>query len=110
MQIGSSDNTQPQEIHQTDVKLKDAKSLVLQQNVPNPFKEKTTINYVLPATYANAQLLFHNSQGKLIQSVELIGSGDGQINVFADDLSSGIYTYTLVIDGKIIETKKMIKQ
>ncbi|MES2592930.1 MAG: hypothetical protein V4608_13695 [Bacteroidota bacterium] len=31
-------------------------------------------------------------------------------NVFASDLSSGIYTYTLVVDGKVVEAKKMIKQ
>jgi hypothetical protein len=29
--------------------------------------------------------------------------------VFANDLSSGIYTYTLVADGKIVATKKMMK-
>ena len=82
----------------------------LDKPVPNPFKEKTTISYTLPETYAKAQLVFHNSQGKLIQSVELTGNGEGQLNVFADDLTSGIYTYTLVVDGKIIQTKKMIKQ
>jgi len=32
------------------------------------------------------------------------------LNVFASDLSNGIYTYTLVADGKIFETKKMLKQ
>jgi hypothetical protein len=109
MQIGST-NTQSEPLMQTDVKLRDGQALVLQQNVPNPFKENTTIKYILPESYMKAQLLFNNSQGKLIQSVELTGSGEGQLNVFADDLSSGIYTYTLVIDGKIIETKKMIKQ
>ncbi len=109
MHIGSTD-TQSQPAQQMNVKLRDVQSLVLQQNVPNPFKEQTTINYTLPETYMNAQLLFYNSQGKLIQTVELTGNGNGQLNVFADDLSMGIYTYTLVIDGKIIETKKMIKQ
>jgi len=29
---------------------------------------------------------------------------------FASDLSNGINTYILVVDGKIIETKKMMKQ
>lgn len=109
MHIGSTD-TESQLIQQTDVQLRDVQSIVLLQNVPNPFKEKTTINYTLPETCIKAQLLFHNSQGKLIQSVELVGNREGQLNVFADDLSNGIYTYTLVVDGKIIETKKMIKQ
>ena len=55
-------------------------------------------------------MLFYNASGKLIQSVDLNEKGKGSLNVFASDLSNGIYTYTLVVDGKIIETKKMLKQ
>ena len=36
--------------------------------------------------------------------------GKGALNVFAQDLTNGIYTYTLVVNGKIIEPKKMVKQ
>ncbi len=74
------------------------------------FAEQTSIEYYLPDNSTKAQILFYNSTGKLIQSTELIQKGKGILNVFASDLSSGIYTYTLVIDGKIIETKKMIKE
>ncbi|MCW3104105.1 MAG: Collagen triple helix repeat-containing protein [Bacteroidetes bacterium] len=93
-----------------DVELKDGQSIVLEQNVPNPFAEQTTISYYLPENISKAQILFYNAQGKLIQSTELTQKGKGQLNVFASDLSNGIYTYTLVVDGKIIETKKMMKQ
>jgi hypothetical protein len=95
---------------QIDVKLNDVQTIVLEQNVPNPFAEQTTINYSLPDNTLKAQMLFYNSSGKLIQSVELIQKGKGILNVFASDLSSGIYTYTLVVDGQITETKKMVKQ
>lgn len=84
--------------------------MILLQNQPNPFAEKTSINYYLPDNIGKAEILFYNAQGKLIQSVELIQKGKGTLNVFASDLSSGVYTYTLVVDGKIIETKKMVKQ
>ncbi|HEX8515912.1 MAG TPA: tail fiber domain-containing protein [Bacteroidia bacterium] len=93
-----------------EVELKDGQSIVLEQNVPNPFAEQTTISYFLPENTSKAQILFYNSQGKLIQSTELIQKGRGQLNVFASDLTNGIYTYTLVVDGKIIGTKKMVKQ
>lgn len=97
-------------MNQTDVKLTDAQSIVLEQNVPNPFAEQTSITYNLPDNTTKAQMLFYNAQGKLIQSTELSQKGKGILNVFASDLSNGIYTYTLVVDGKIIETKKMVKQ
>lgn len=94
----------------TDVTLNNSLTIVLEQNVPNPFAEQTSINYFLPDNTVKAQMLFHNSQGLLIQSVDLIQKGNGMLNVFAQDLTSGIYSYTLVVDGKIIETKKMVKQ
>lgn len=94
----------------TDVNLKDGQSIVLEQNVPNPFAEQTTIGYFLPDNSIIAQMLFYNAGGKLIQSVDLKEKGKGQLNVFGSDLTNGIYTYTLVVDGKIVETKKMMKQ
>jgi hypothetical protein len=93
-----------------DVKLSDVQSLILEQNVPNPFAEQTTISYTLPENFIKAQILFYNSQGKLIQSTDLSQKGSGQLNVFASDLSNGIYTYTLIVDNQVIESKKMIKQ
>lgn len=93
-----------------DVNLKDIQVVVLEANVPNPFSEQTTINYSLAETVLKAQMLFHNAQGKLIQSVDLNERGKCSLNVFAQDLSNGIYTYTIVVDGKVIETKKMVKQ
>ena len=97
-------------VNQTDIKLTNAQSVVLEQNVPNPFADQTSINYYLPDNTQKAQLLFYNAQGRLIQSTDLSQKGKGVVNVFASDLSNGIYTYTLVVDGKIIETKKMVKQ
>ncbi len=94
----------------TNVKLTDSQAIVLDNAVPNPFAEQTTINYFLPDDVGKAQMLFYNAGGKLIQSVELTQRGQGQLNVFAQDLTNGLYTYTLVVDGKIFETKKMVKQ
>lgn len=96
--------------NQTNVELNEAQTIVLEQNVPNPFAEQTAINYSLPDNTVKAQMLFYNAQGKLIQSTELTQKGKGTLNVFASDLSNGIYTYTLVVDGRIIETRKMVKQ
>ncbi|MCE3294967.1 MAG: hypothetical protein K0R65_681 [Crocinitomicaceae bacterium] len=104
----------PQEIQRElssklQVKLSDKNTLVLSQNVPNPFAESTVIAYSIPTTVKQAQMHFYNMQGKLIQSVEISERGNGELTVFADDLSSGQYSYNLVADGKIVATKKMVK-
>ncbi|NOT36530.1 MAG: hypothetical protein HOP11_04075 [Saprospiraceae bacterium] len=92
-----------------DVKISE-NTVVLNQNVPNPFAESTFISYQIPESFFNAQIVFNNSYGQVIKVVEISESGKGGLNVYAHDLSSGHYTYSLVIDGKTVETKKMIKQ
>jgi len=93
------------------IELGNSESIVLNQNVPNPFAEQTTITWFIPTTTAGAaQLLFYDNNGIMIKSVEITEKGPGKLNVFANDLSSGIYSYALILDGKIISTKKMDKQ
>ncbi len=92
-----------------DVQLSNRNSIVLNQNVPNPFAESTVITYTVPATVQRAQIHFYDMQGTLINSVEITERGEGQLNVYGNDLSSGIYTYSLVADGTVVSTKKMMK-
>lgn len=96
--------------NQVDVELSDKDAIVLNQNVPNPFAEQTTITYNVPESVGKAQIIFYNSAGQIIQTVDVKTRGKGKINVFASDLSSGIYHYTLVADGKVIDSKKMMRE
>ena len=92
------------------VELSDADVVVLNQNQPNPFAEQTTITYSIPQNTGNAQILFYDVNGKQIKAVDITSKGKGQLLVYANDLTSGIYSYTLIVDGKIVDTKRMIKQ
>lgn len=93
-----------------NVTLSNRNTIILDQNVPNPFAEQTVINFSIPETVKKAQIHFYNEQGKLMESVDLVDRGLGSITVFGSDLSSGVYTYTLVADGQVVATKKMMKQ
>ncbi len=93
-----------------NIELNDRNNIVLNQNVPNPFAERTVISYSVPESVQKAQIHFYNGMGKLINTVEITERGKGEINVYANDLSSGIYTYSLVADGKIVATKRMMKE
>jgi hypothetical protein len=93
-----------------DVELRNELAIVLDQNVPNPFAETTVITFSIPESVSRAQIHFYDAAGNLIKSVEVTERGDGQLNVFGHDLSSGLYTYTLVADGQLIATKKMVKK
>ena len=110
-------NPQPTEVNNSNtsvnkhaVTLSKADMLVLDQNQPNPFNEKTIITYNVPEKYGYAQIIFTTTEGKIIKIADITQKGAGELTVYANDLSAGIYQYSLVVDGKTIETKKMIKQ
>jgi hypothetical protein len=115
-QISNSSIQPTQEVFQEQLKneinvqLSSKNTIILNQNVPNPFAEQTQISFSIPETVKKAQIHFYDANGKLINSVEVQERGLGQLNVFANDLSTGVYTYTLVADGQIVATKKMMKQ
>jgi len=92
------------------VTLSDKNAVVLNQNVPNPFAESTVITYNIPSDFTRAQIIFTTSEGKIIKTVDILTKGTGSLSVFANDLTHGIYSYALVVDGKTIDTKKMIKE
>ncbi len=84
--------------------------IVLGQNIPNPFKEQTTIPYEVPENTRLAQIFFYSIEGKLVHFENLPSIGKGNVVIHGENLTNGTYTYTLVIDGIPVQTKKMLKQ
>ena len=82
---------------------------MLYQNIPNPFGDNTTINYFLPKGVIQAEMVFYDNFGRQVKTVQINNRGNGSIQVDATDLASGIYTYSLVADGQVLDTKKMIR-
>ena len=94
----------------SSMELSDKNAVALNQNMPNPFSRQTVISFSIPLNASSAQLLFNDATGRLISTHTITDRGRGLITVAANDLSSGVYSYTLVIDGKIEGTKQLIKQ
>jgi hypothetical protein len=83
-------------------------SASLDQNNPNPFAGAATIRYNLPAGFSAAYIVIRDNSGKTIKQVQLNTAGNGTVNIDASTLTSGTYSYSLVVDGKVIGNKKMI--
>jgi hypothetical protein len=86
----------------------------LRQNIPNPFNHTTTIQYSLPKRFSVAKIIVTDKLGKVLKEVNLAGSpgkisvnNNGNIVLDASTLSSGTYQYSMVVDGKLIDTKQM---
>lgn len=95
-------------INRLQVELSTMQVVVLEQNVPNPFAEQTSISYFIPDGAGQAQVVFSDILGSVIKTVD-VEPGYGIMTVFGQSLSKGQYTYSLLIDGKLIETRKMTK-
>jgi hypothetical protein len=83
-------------------------SASLSQNIPNPFNRTTTINYSLPQQFSSAKIIVTDNPGKVLKEINVIGAGKNSVQVNASILSAGAYNYSLYIDGRLIDTKKMM--
>jgi hypothetical protein len=53
-------------------------------------------------------MVFVNTAGQIISTVDIPQKGDHELNINTRTLSSGMYYYTLYVGGKKVDTKKMI--
>lgn len=80
---------------------------LLEQNIPNPFTNTTIINYTLPQKFTAAQIIITDQNGKTLKLVNVSGAGRGSLKIDAAILAAGAYHYSLLVDGKMIESKQM---
>lgn len=95
-----------------DLEIKKSK-VYLMQNTPNPFDEATMINIVIQEQfdYESAIVRIHDLQGRDIISYPLelnVGLNEILYSHTNHKFAPGVYAYSLIIDGQIYDTKKMI--
>ena len=82
--------------------------LALGQNKPNPFGTSTEIEVSVPESVQSAFVYVYDLQGKKVQQVNLTARGRQTVQLNAADLTDGMYLYSLIADGKVVETRRMI--
>ena len=53
-------------------------------------------------------LYVYDLQGVQKHAIEITERGENSVNITASKLPAGMYIYTLIADGKEIDTKRMI--
>lgn len=74
---------------------------------PNPTSNQVKLSYQLPANQNVGELLLYNTFGQLIRS-EKISSANSTITQDVSILSAGVYYYTLVVNGSVMATNKLV--
>lgn len=77
---------------------------------PNPISLQASIDISIPSHTKKATINIYCSDGKLIKKINIGNRGNSTITFDTSDLSTGIYIFSLIADGNVIFSNKMIKQ
>jgi hypothetical protein len=83
-------------------------SAYLNQNLPNPFGQSTVIGYNLPENAGPAKMIVTDMNGTVIKSLTISAKGKGNLTLGRNALAAGEYIYSLWIDGRQVDSKRMI--
>ena len=82
--------------------------LALGENKPNPFSATTTIPVSIPADVQKAFIYVYDLTGKKVQQLDITARGKQNVTLDASALTDGMYLYSLIADGKVVQTRRMI--
>jgi len=78
------------------------------QNTPNPFDSESEIKMTLPDNVGMVSVMIYNLEGKQMKNIPVANRGDVTVKISGRELSAGMYLYSLIADGKIVDTKRMV--
>ena len=95
-------------LHKDEPSKTEIEQAVLYQNNPNPFSIDTKIKYELPLTTRNASLYIYDMNGSQIAQYPISTFGEGEVIISGGIMDAGMYLYSLIADGQVVDTKRMI--
>lgn len=101
-------NTLEKQVGERSESTSDARAVRLDQNRPNPMKENSLISMYVPENTRKAVLKIWHENGQLAQTGEIHARGEVTYVVSSAQLPTGLYYYTLVLDGETVGTMKMV--
>lgn len=90
-----------------------SKTLELMGNRPNPFDEQTTITVKRHGhlEFKTAVILIHDAAGREVQRIPMTLEADvNEVNFYHGFHAAGTYYYSLVVDGEVYDSGKMVMQ
>jgi hypothetical protein len=84
--------------------------LRLEQNFPNPLvrSESTTIRYQATDVYDVCIAVYDNETKERALTLNNLDQNIGQVKINGDQLQKGTYIYALLVNGRMVEKRKMV--
>jgi hypothetical protein len=84
-----------------------SKNITLHDVYPNPVIDNAFVHYKVLDDQVKAKIIVHNILGNMVGEYNL-PSSESLLRIKADDLSAGIYFYTLYLNNEGVMTRKLI--
>ena len=79
----------------------------ISQNTPNPFTGQSTVRVSVPDDASDAYVDILTLNGASVKRIP-VSNGLSEVSLSSFDFAPGTYLYTLVVNGKVSETRRMI--
>ena len=79
----------------------------ISQNSPNPFTGQSTVRVSVPDDASDAYVDILTLNGASVKRIP-VSNGLSEVSLSSFDFAPGTYLYTLVVNGKVSETRRMI--
>jgi hypothetical protein len=66
------------------------------------------VKYTLPQSISDAFMAVYDLTGKQITTFPIRDKGTSSLTITSENLAAGIYIYSIVADGKVVDSKRMI--
>lgn len=76
-------------------------------NYPNPFESETTIDLYVPHAAKVARVIVNDLSGRSLKNIEVTERGSTSVTIRSDGMNNGMYFYSLMVDGKTEDVKRM---
>ena len=95
-------------LEELDEVLDTASKPSLASNMPSPAATDTKLQYYLPETVSEASIYIFDLNGAQKGVYNLTEKGNGTLTIKGGTFTAGMYLCSLVADGQLIDTKRMI--
>ncbi len=79
----------------------------ISQNTPNPFTGQSTVRVSVPDDASDAYIDILTLNGASVKRIP-VSNGLSEVSLSSFEFAPGTYLYTLVVNGKVSETRRMI--
>jgi hypothetical protein len=80
----------------------------MEQNYPNPSAGITTIDCYVSDNSEDARILVYNMSGIIVHQYSIDNKGKSSVKLDLQDLPSGIYFYSMKVDGKTVSDRRRL--